>query len=192
MRSQRVENIHFLTTDELRRLLVAAKKTNARDYAILLTAYRHGLRASEVGLLQASDLDVRRFQLRVHRVKGSFGGQHLMQPDELKAIKAWLRGRDYESPYIFTSNRRSPISRITLDKLIKGYGETAKLPADKRHFHVLKHTIATHLLEAGADLRFVQDWLGHSNIQNTTIYTHLVSSTRMEKARSLFLRLPRF
>jgi type 1 fimbriae regulatory protein FimB len=190
MRSDRLEKISFLTPDELRRLLTVAKKASVRDYAILLTAYRHGLRASEIGLLQASDLDFRRLQLRVHRLKGSFGGQHLMQPDELKAIKAWLRARGFESPYVFTSNRRSPISRITLDKLIKGYGETVRLPADKRHFHVLKHTIATHLLEVGADLRFVQDWLGHSNIQNTVIYTHLVSSTRMEKARSLFLKLP--
>jgi integrase len=192
MRSQRVENIDFLSPDELRRLLAVAKKANPRDYAILLTAYRHGLRASEVGLVQIADLDFRRFQIRVHRLKGSFGGQHLMQPDEMKAIKAWLKARGFESPYVFTSNRRSPISRITLDKMIKGYGVLAKLPNEKRHFHVLKHTIATHLLEAGADLRFAQDWLGHSNIQNTTIYTHLVSSTRMEKARSLFLKLPRF
>ncbi len=75
-------------------------------------------------------------------------------------------------PYVFTSNRRDPIFRFTLDKLIKGYGEIAKVPTGKRHFHVLKHSIATHILEAGADLRFVQDWLGHSN--NTVIYTHLV------------------
>ena len=93
---------------------------------------------------------------------------------------------------MFTSNRRDPISRFTLDKLIKGYGEIAKVPTGKRHFHVLKHSIATHMLEAGADLRLVQDWLGHSNIQNTVIYTHLVSHSRTEKARSLFLKLPRF
>src|SRR5690349_8262363 len=98
-----------------------------------------------------------------------------MQPDEAKALKAWLRSRQYESPYVFTSNRRDPISRFTLDKLIKRYGNLVGLPPDKRHFHVLKHSIATHMLEADADLRFVQDWLGHSNIQNTTMYTHLVS-----------------
>ena len=192
MRSAQLEKIQFLTPDELRRLLGVIKRASLRDYAIILTAYRHGLRASEIGLLQISDLDLRRLQLRIHRLKGSFGGQHVMQPDELRAIKAWLRNRPHESPYLFTSNRRSPISRITLDKMIKGYGEKAKLPSQKRHFHVLKHTIATHLLEAGADLRFVQDWLGHSNIQNTVIYTHLVSASRTEKARSLFLKLPRF
>jgi integrase len=67
--SQRVENIQFFTPDELRRLLSAAQKRSVRDYAIILIAYRHGLRASEIGLLQVSDLDFQRLQLRVHRVK---------------------------------------------------------------------------------------------------------------------------
>ena len=187
----RIEKIKFLTPDELRRLLSVAKKNSMRDYALMLTGYRHGLRATEIGLLQVSDLDFRRMQMRIHRLKGSFGGEHLMQPDEVRVLKAWLKSRPHESPYIFTSNRNLPIDRNTLDWLMKGCGEKAGLPKDKRHFHVLKHSIATHMLEAGADLRFVQDWLGHSNIQNTTIYTHLVSHSRTEKARSLFLKMPR-
>lgn len=68
----------------------------------------------------------------------------------------------------------------------------ADLPPAKRHFHCLKHSIATHLLEAGADLRFVQDWLGHSNIQNTVVYTFLTVRGRDSVARKVFLQLPRF
>jgi site-specific recombinase XerD len=57
---------------------------------------------------------------------------------------------------------------------------------------VLKHSIATHLLDAGAELRFLQDWLGHANIQNTIIYTHLVSKVRSDKAREVFLKMPKY
>ena len=79
-----------------------------------------------------------------------------------------------------------------LDLLIKEYAELAQIPRDKRHFHVLKHSIATHLLEAGAELRFLQNWLGHANIQNSVIYTALVSTNREAKARGYFLQLPKF
>ncbi len=72
------------------------------------------------------------------------------------------------------------------------YGKQANLPEDKQHFHTLKHSIATHLLDAGAELRFVQDWLGHANIQNTVIYTYLTSATREAKARTVFLKLPKY
>ena len=124
-----------------------------------------GLRASEVGLLRGDDLDLRALRLTVHRLKGSLSGTHPLQPDEAKAVRAWLRGREQPpSPILFPSNRGDPIARRTLDWLMKKYGEAADLPPSKRHFHCLKHSIATHLLDAGADLRFVQDWLGHSNI----------------------------
>jgi site-specific recombinase XerD len=55
-----------------------------------------------------------------------------------------------------------------------------------RHFHALKHSIATHLLDAGADLRFVQDWIGHASIGNTVIYAQLTSRRRDEQARKVF------
>jgi site-specific recombinase XerD len=55
-----------------------------------------------------------------------------------------------------------------------------------RHFHALKHSIATHLLDAGADLRFVQDWIGHASIRNTVIYAQLTSRRRDEEARKVF------
>jgi integrase len=188
-RARRSETIKFLTLDETRRLFAVI--TDKRDKAIFLLAYRHGLRASEVGLLRVSDLDLKRLRMIFHRLKGSLSGEHPLQADEARALKAWLKSRDMDSPILFPSRRGLPISRQMLDVLIKSYGEEASIPKNKRHFHVLKHSIATHLLDAGAELRFLQDWLGHSNIQNTVIYTALVSTSRETKARQYFLKLPR-
>lgn len=184
------DTIKFLTPDETKRLFSIIK--DRRDRAIFLVAYRHGLRASEIGLLHTGDLDLKRLRLMVHRVKGSYSSEHPMQPDEVKALRSYLRSRKVDSPTLFPSRRRDPISRRTLDWLMKRYGTRAKLPEDKQHFHCLKHSIATHLLEVGADLRFVQDWLGHRNIQNTLVYTFLTSTVRDEKARTLFLKLPHY
>ncbi len=188
-RAHRSETIKFLTLDETRRLFAAI--TDKRDKAIFLLAYRHGLRASEIGLLRVSDLDLKRLRVMLHRLKGSLSGEHPLQADEARALKAWLKSRDKDSPILFPSRRGLPISRQMLDVLMKDYGEGAAIPKDKRHFHVLKHSIATHLLDAGAELRFLQDWLGHANIQNTVIYTTLVSTSREQKARQYFLKLPR-
>lgn len=188
-RARRTETIKFLTLDEIRRLF--SRITDKRDRAIFLMAYRHGLRASEIGLLRVGDLDLKRLKIMLHRLKGSLSGEHPLQPDEARALKVWLRHCGTDSPVLFPSRRGLPISRQMLDVLMKRYGAEAKLPAEKRHFHVLKHSIATHLLDADADLRFLQDWLGHANIQNTVIYAALVSHSREEKARRYFMKLPR-
>jgi len=189
-RARRSETIKFLTLDETRQLFAGI--TDKRNKAIFLLAYRHGLRASEIGLIRVSDLDLKRLRVMLHRLKGSLSGEHPLQADEARALKAWLKSRDTDSPILFPSRRGLPISRQMLDVLMKSYGQEAAIPKDKRHFHVLKHSIATHLLDAGAELRFLQDWLGHSNIQNTVIYTALVSTSREAKARQYFLKLPRF
>ena len=175
------DNIQFLTQDEMRRLLAVIK--GKRDYALFLIAYRHGLRASEVGILTEDDIDLTRGTIRVHRLKGSLGGVYPMQNDEVKAIRAMLRARGVQSPILFLSKLLIAVSRRSLDLLMKKYGERAGIPAHNRHFHTLKHSIATHLLDAGVGLPFVQDWLGHVDIQNVAIYLHLTSYKRKEEAR---------
>ena len=87
---------------------------------------------------------------------------------------------------INTHPEHTPISRYMIHHLMQTYGEVAGLPVEKRKFHCLKHSIATHLLDAGADLAFVKDWLGHANIQNTTIYARLTTATLDSTARKVF------
>lgn len=177
--------IHYLTVDEMRQLLRVID--HKRDRAIFLVAYRHGLRASEVGLLTRTDVKLTQHRIFIHRLKDSISNERSMQPDEVRMLKAWLRSCPYESPYLFTSARRTPISRRMLDVLMKRYGAQAGIPEEKRHFHVLKHSISTHMLDAGADLRFAQYWLGHASIKNTMIYTHLSDKKRDEEARRVFM-----
>jgi site-specific recombinase XerD len=148
--------IHFLTQPELRTLLQAITRT--RDRALFLIAYRHGLRASEVGMLRVDDLNFEQQRITIHRVKRSLPGIYPLQADEIKVLKAYLRARKNHSPTLFLSQRGTPISRRQLDTLMKSYGAQAGIPASKRHFHVLKHSIATHLLDAGAKAGHNRYW----------------------------------
>jgi len=176
--------VHFLTQEELSRLLRAIK--NKRDHAIFLTAYRYGLRASEVGELQKTDLDLKQGRISINRLKGSLSGIYPIQPDLLKLLRSHLKACADVSPYLFLSNRGDPIDRRTLWYLMQKYASAAGIPPQKQKFHSLKHSLATHLLDAGADISFVKDWLGHANIQNTTIYARLSTTTRDHQARKFF------
>lgn len=187
--AQIIEGIKFLSFDETRRLFSVI--SDKRDKALFLIAYRHGLRADEIRLLTRNDFDRKSGKITVHRLKGSLGGVHPMQPDEMRVLKAYINSRKDDLPALFLSRKNQPLSRSHAWRLMKHYAELADIPEEKREFKVLKHSIATHLLEAGADLRFVQDWLGHANIQNTVVYTHLVTRTKEEKARGLFQKLPK-
>jgi site-specific recombinase XerD len=189
--------IKYLTQEELKKLFQAIEAGRARkrlmkpelikrDIALFLVAYRHGLRVSEVGMLKLSDVNVDHGRIFCHREKNGISGEYPMDNDELKRLRAYLKERTTNSLALFPSLRGTPVSRRLLDDLMKAYGEKAGIPPDKRHFHVLRHSIATHLLDAGADLRFVQDWLGHSNIQSTIVYAQISNRTRDEQARKVF------
>ena len=183
------DKITYLDGDEVRRLLAVIK--SKRDAAIFRLAYRHGLRASEIGTLLVADVNLQRGRIRVRRCKGSDGGEYPMHPDDVKAVRAYLRERnDEDSPYLFLSNRRDPISRRMLDVLMKRYCAQARISGDRDHFHTLKHSCATNMLDAGAELRYLQDWLGHRQIANTVVYTKLTSRNRERTARELFARMP--
>ena len=177
--------IKYLTQDELKRLFEVI--TNRRDKAMFVIAYYHGLRVTEATMLKLEDVDLVRGRIRVQRLKHSLGGEYPMHDDELEILKDWLWERKHnKSPFLFPSALGPRISRRTVHWLMRKYGALAQLPPDKRHFHVLKHSIATHLLESGADIKFVQEWIGHSDIRNTVIYAQLTNPARDAQARRFF------
>ena len=174
----------FLTEAEIERLFSAIR--SPRDLAIFRLAYHRGLRASEVGMLQLSDYRPNAKRLYVHRLKGSHDGEYLVTANEARALSAWLKVRGPLPGPLFPSNRKTGIDRRMLDVLMKRYGAAADLPADKRHFHVLKHSCGTHLLsDRGLDVAEVQDHLGHADIRNTMIYARITNRRRDEVARRL-------
>lgn len=168
----RLSKIHVLSHAEVKRLFGVI--TSLRDRAIFLVAYRHGLRATEVSQLETNDLDFSNTTMKIRRINGGRHDLHPLQKDEALAIKRYLNTRTDRSVIVFLGSRNEAISRRGLDWLMKHYGQEAKLPKAKQHFHTLKHSVAVHLLSAGSDLTYVHDWLGHTALQSSAVYLYLL------------------
>jgi len=149
-----------------------------RDKAMLELLYATGIRVSELVNLKINDLNL---QQGFIRFKGK-GAKERIVPLGLVAIKClkdYLSFRQEGSSYLFLSNRKTPMTRQRFWQIIK---ENAKKAGIKKPIspHTLRHSFATHLLERGADLRSVQELLGHANISTTQIYTH-IARTHLEE-----------
>ncbi|HPG00217.1 MAG TPA: site-specific integrase [Kiritimatiellia bacterium] len=180
--SNRQETIQFLTHNELRALLDKAKKQSARDYCMILLAYRHGLRANELCNITVENVDPEAGNIRCVRGKGSVSNWQQLARDEVKAIGAWLRKRrKTASPFLFLSRKGTAVSRSQFFRVFKGLAEEAGLPESKRHPHVLKHSLGTHLANSGVPIQVIQQRLGHRNIQNTMVYL-TISSGYVDRA----------
>ena len=175
--------VTFLREEEIERLFSVIDST--RDRAIFRLAYHAGLRASEIGMLQLRDYDAKTAKIFVHRLKGSNSGEHHLMRDEAQALRAWLKVRGSFPGPIFLSKQKRPIDRTTLHLLMKKYGAAAGIPEKLRHFHVLKHCCATHLLSKGFGVERVQDWIGHANIQSTMEYAKVTNARRDDMAQQL-------
>jgi site-specific recombinase XerD len=166
----------YLTRDEVTSLLRASKKSpryGARNYAMILLAYRHGLRASEIVNLRLSDLDLCTGTIYCRRAKGSRSSLHPMKPDEVTALEKVLAcGHLPASDYVFQSERAEKMSRSAFWRVVSQAGDRAGLPV-RAYAHQLRHACGYYLANKGCDLRLIQDYLGHKQIQNTVRYTAL-------------------
>src|SRR5207237_2685958 len=153
----------FLTPDEVASLLPAAKKGRhgARNHAMILIAYRHGLRASEVTGLRVSDIDLKRGTIYCRRAKNSRSSLHPLKPDEVVALEKLLRQlKPRTSAYLFQSERADKLSRSAFWRVVAQAGKWAGLPV-KTYAHQLRHACGYYLANKGCDLRLIQDYLGH-------------------------------
>ena len=171
---------HVLSLQEVERILEApdpGTPLGVRDRAMLELLYATGMRVSELAGLAPEGVDI---QVGFVRVKGKGDKERVIPIGEVarERLDIYLReGRPRllkgrESPYLFVNRQGRGLSRQGIWKLIKRYAlQAGVLTAITPH--TLRHSFATHLLERGADLRFVQVMLGHADIGTTQIYTHL-------------------
>jgi len=184
-----------LTTDELLAVLKAAKEHSVRDWALLVVVYRHGLRASEGAALRLAD--IQDSQLTVARVKGSLKTtqpvcKHPGEPllDEVRALRSWLKVRPQDgSDAVFTSRKGGHLTREQVYRIFRQHAETAKLPPEKRFVHVLKHSLASHLIAANTNLAMVQVSLGHASLSSTQSYVHVSDAQAAEASRKALMSL---
>ena len=173
---------HVLSKDEVKAILQAHK--NLKHRTMLSLIYACGLRRGELLNLKIGDIDSRRGMLRVNQGKGA---KDRMVPISDKIIEMLREYYKMEKPktYLFEGEKPdSPYSEGSLQKVLKSAIHKAKIKKPVT-LHWLRHSYATHLLESGTDLRYIQELLGHNSSKTTEIYTH-VSQKSLQKVRSPF------
>jgi type 1 fimbriae regulatory protein FimB len=173
----------YLTGDEIGKLLTAAKTASrnpVRDYCALLLMFRHGLRVSELCAIKLSDINVGTKEFHVNRLKGCDSGPHEFYNGESQAVKAWLIERAKLKPSagvdtLFISERRKPLSRVTVWHMIGEIAKAAGLAHLDIHPHMLRHSCGYALVNKGTDIRIISGYLGHRSISSTVRYTKLDS-----------------
>ncbi|MGD0099278.1 MAG: tyrosine-type recombinase/integrase [Acidobacteriota bacterium] len=163
---------------EVLAVLRSAKKKGARELAMILLAYKHGMRASEICNLRLQEVDLKNGSVVVERLKGSLRttqavAGHRGEPllDELKALRSWLQQRRNDgSDFLFNSQKGGRLDRTQFFRLFRAIAADAGLPPAKQHPHVLKHSLATHLVSANVNLALIKQALGHKSITSTMRY----------------------
>jgi type 1 fimbriae regulatory protein FimB/type 1 fimbriae regulatory protein FimE len=149
-----------------------------RDATLILIAFRHGLRASEICDLEWSQVEFgRSASLHVRRVKNGKPSVHPLRGEEIRSLRE-LRRQFPESGYVFATERGGPFTTDAVNRLTKRIRTRAGF-AFPVHAHMLRHGCGYALANKGDDTRAIQDWLGHRSIRHTVRYTEL-SPTRFK------------
>jgi integrase len=163
----------YLTEREIERLMKAAgnNRHGHRDATMILMAFRHGLRASELCSLRWEQADLVHGRLHVNRLKNGIPSVHPLTGTELRALRR-LQREQKPGRYVFMSERGAPMSAVAFRRMVTRLGPTAKMPFGI-HPHMLRHSTGFKLANQGVDTRSLQHYLGHKNIQHTVRYSEL-------------------
>lgn len=164
----------YLSELEIDQLIQAARQSGRygqRDSTMILLAYRHGLRVSELISLRWSQIDLQQGLIHVRRLKKGINSTHPLFGPELRALRQ-LKRENSELDYVFISERKAPMTDSTFRKIVERAGIQAKLQIPI-HPHMLRHSAGFKLANDGRDTRTIQHYLGHKNIQHTVRYTEI-------------------
>lgn len=173
----------YLTLEQLK--AAVERTTELEERTVIKVMYFCALRASEVGLQPADHFDAKRGTLDILRLKGSLGRTYKLEPWVLDDLKAWVADKP-KSQFLFPhrDDPKAPLDRFNVYRYWRRAAQRAGLNMDQHgHPHVLKHSVATHMLERGDDLVFVQDWLGHKDPGSTQVYAEVVGKRLIEGQR---------
>ncbi len=186
-RRERERLPEVLSQAEIERLLRAVSRPKHR--AMLMVAYGAGLRVSELCALLPTDIDSQRMLIRVRAGKGGKDRYVMLSPRLLATLREYWRLRPPRGPYLFPSPRPGkPLSRMAVFHVVRRAGRRAGLRR-RVNPHMLRHCFATHLLEAGTDIRVIQVLLGHRSLRTTARYV-LVSRAHVGTVQSPLDALP--
>jgi type 1 fimbriae regulatory protein FimE len=164
----------YLKESEIELLMKAAKKVGRhghRDSTLILIAYRHAFRVSELTTLRWDAIDLKQGLIHVNRLKGGVASTHPISGVEIRDLRRLKREYD-QSPFVFTTERKGPITSSTVRKMITRSGINAGIDFPI-HPHMLRHSTGFKLANDGQDTRSIQHYMGHRNIQHTVRYTEL-------------------
>jgi site-specific recombinase XerD len=162
-----------LSLEEVEKLISAT--LNLKHKALLALAYSSGVRREEAQQMKPSNIDSSRMCVNVTNGKGRKDRRTILSKKALELLRTYYKAIK-PSVYLFESNQKKGgyLSGSTLDKIVKRSAEKAGIQK-KISFHTLRHTFATHLLEAGVNIKLIQKFLGHSSIKTTMIYLHIAN-----------------
>lgn len=174
--------IKYLSQEELKKFFDAIEKSGDKFWLRDLTAfnliYYCGLRASELQKITQDKYRQDTREIQIERLKGSLNNTIRLDEKRAKLLNKYIKNYTGEKLYevednyspLFKSKNGKPLGLEAIRHLMKKYSSLCKLPKNKSHPHSLKHSIAVHLAESGVDVKDLQYYLGHKNINNTTIY----------------------
>ncbi len=168
-----------LTIDEVKKILKSVN--NVKHKLILAVVYSSGLRVSEVPKIKIKHLDLENRMLRVEQAKGAKDRVTIISKKVADVLEKYIKNKDQDD-YLFESSRGGRLTERSVQKI---FSQALKASGLKKQAstHCLRHSFATHLLETGYDIRYIQELLGHARLETTQIYTK-VASNKLKEIKS--------